>query len=57
MSWVRHGEGRGNHCTLVLRVRYTPSSYPSLGFRGDIEDTVLSAGEACGLIHDLKPAA
>ena len=38
-------------------VRYTPSSYPSLGFRGDIEDTVLYAGEACSLIHDIKPAA
>jgi hypothetical protein len=37
--------------------RYTPSSYPSLGFRGDIEDTVLYAGESCGLIHDIKPAA
>jgi NAD(P)H-dependent flavin oxidoreductase YrpB (nitropropane dioxygenase family) len=58
----RSGEGtivgtapRGDK-PMVL-TRYTPSSYPSLGFMGDIEDTVLYAGESCSLIHDIKPAA
>ena len=32
--------------TPVALVRYTPSSYPSLGFKGNIEDTVLYAGES-----------
>jgi NAD(P)H-dependent flavin oxidoreductase YrpB (nitropropane dioxygenase family) len=58
----RSGEGtiigtapRGDK-SLAL-TRYTPSSYPSLGFTGDIEETVLYAGESCSLIHDIKPAA
>jgi NAD(P)H-dependent flavin oxidoreductase YrpB (nitropropane dioxygenase family) len=58
----RQGEGtvigtapRGE--TPMTLMRYTPSSYPSLGFKGDIEDAVLYAGESCGLIHDIQPAA
>jgi nitronate monooxygenase/enoyl-[acyl-carrier protein] reductase II len=38
-------------------VRYAANSYPSLGFRGDLDYTVLYAGESCGLIRDIKPAA
>jgi hypothetical protein len=38
-------------------VRYAATSYPSLGFSGDIDYTVLYAGEFCHLIHDIKPAA
>ena len=38
-------------------VRYAATSYPSLGFRGDIDYTVLYAGESCHLINDIKPAA
>jgi len=30
---------------------------PLTGFTGDINDTVLYAGESCGLVHDIKPAA
>jgi hypothetical protein len=41
----------------VALVRYAANSYPSLGFRGDLDYTVLYAGESCGLIHDIKPAA
>ena len=38
-------------------VRYAASSYPSLGFSGEIDYTVLYAGESCHLIRDIKPAA
>jgi nitronate monooxygenase len=58
----RPGEGttigtapRGD--TPVALVRYAANSYPSLGFRGDLDYTVLYAGESCGLIRDIKPAA
>ena len=30
---------------------------PLSGFTGDIDDAVLYAGESCGLVHDIKPAA
>ena len=58
----RPGEGtivgtapRGD--TSMALVRYAASSYPSLGFSGEIDYTVLYAGESCHLIHDIKPAA
>lgn len=58
----RPGEGtiigtapRGDN-SMALR-RYAATSYPSLGFRGDIDYAVLYAGESCQLIHDIKPAA
>jgi len=38
-------------------VRYAATSYPSIGFRDDIDYTVLYAGESCHLINDIKPAA
>ena len=37
--------------------RYAARSYPSRGFKGDIEYCVLYAGESCRLIQDVKPAA
>jgi NAD(P)H-dependent flavin oxidoreductase YrpB (nitropropane dioxygenase family) len=43
--------------TPMALARYAASSYPSLGFSGDIDYTVLYAGESCHLIHDIKPAA
>jgi nitronate monooxygenase len=43
--------------TTVELVKYTPSSYPTPGFQGNMEYTVLYAGESCGLVHDIKPAA
>ena len=30
---------------------------PLTGFTGDIDDAVLYAGESCGLVYDIKPAA
>jgi hypothetical protein len=30
---------------------------PLSGFTGDIDYAVLYAGESCGLVHDIKPAA
>jgi NAD(P)H-dependent flavin oxidoreductase YrpB (nitropropane dioxygenase family) len=30
---------------------------PLTGFTGDIDNTVLYAGESCSLVHDIKPAA
>src|SRR5262245_21558998 len=41
----------------IALVCYAATSYPSLGFRGDIDYTVLYAGESCHLINDIKPAA
>jgi len=43
--------------TTVELVKYPPSSYPTPGFQGNMEYTVLYAGESCGLVHDIKPAA
>lgn len=43
--------------TRMEFVRYASSSYPTLGFTGDIDYTVLYTGESCSLIHDIKPAA
>jgi NAD(P)H-dependent flavin oxidoreductase YrpB (nitropropane dioxygenase family) len=37
--------------------RYSSRSYPLPGFQGDIEYSVLYAGESCSLIHDIKPAS
>jgi hypothetical protein len=42
---------------MVDLVRYSARSYPLPGFKGDIEYAVLYAGESCGLIQDIKPAA
>jgi len=40
----------------VEMVRYMV--FPPLpGFTGDVDDAVLYAGESCGLVHDIKPAA
>jgi NAD(P)H-dependent flavin oxidoreductase YrpB (nitropropane dioxygenase family) len=57
----RPGEGtiigtapRGDKSMALMR--YGANSYPSLGFSGDIDYTVLYAGESCHLIHDIKPA-
>jgi NAD(P)H-dependent flavin oxidoreductase YrpB (nitropropane dioxygenase family) len=42
--------------TTVDVVKYMV--FPSLsGFTGDIDYAVLYAGESCGLVHDIKPAA
>jgi nitronate monooxygenase len=42
--------------TTVEMVKY--SVFPPLtGFSGDIADAVLYAGESCGLVHNVKPAA
>jgi hypothetical protein len=41
----------------VELVKYATRSYPLPGFKGDIEDAALYAGESCSLIHDIKPAA
>jgi nitronate monooxygenase/enoyl-[acyl-carrier protein] reductase II len=30
---------------------------PASGFEGDVDYTVLYAGESCGLVSDIKPAA
>ncbi len=30
---------------------------PLIGFEGDLEYTVLYAGESCSLVNDIKPAA
>ncbi len=61
-SGQRPGEGhiigsvpRGE--TTVDLVRYSARSYPLPGFKGDLEYAVLYAGESCGLIQDIKPAA
>jgi NAD(P)H-dependent flavin oxidoreductase YrpB (nitropropane dioxygenase family) len=42
--------------TTVDMVKYMV--FPPLsGFTGDIDYAVLYAGESCGLVHDIKPAA
>ena len=42
--------------TMVDMVKYMV--FPPLrGFTGDIDNVVLYAGESCGLVHDIKPAA
>ena len=60
-SGQRPGEG-----TIVGRMpseggmidvpRYFVGS-PMIGFEGDLDYTVLYAGESCGLVNDIKPAA
>lgn len=42
--------------TTVEMVKYMVFP-PLTGFTGDIDDVVLYAGESCGLVHDIKPAA
>ncbi|HEY7496052.1 MAG TPA: nitronate monooxygenase [Candidatus Tectomicrobia bacterium] len=42
--------------TMVEMVKYTVFP-PLTGFIGDIDNTALYAGESCGLVHDIKPAA
>jgi NAD(P)H-dependent flavin oxidoreductase YrpB (nitropropane dioxygenase family) len=60
-SGQRPGEGTiigqmriGNQMTDVPR--YFVGS-PMAGFQGDLDYTVLYAGESCGLVNDIKPAA
>jgi len=60
-SGQRPGEGTiigqmriGNQMTDVPR--YFVGS-PMIGFQGDLDYTVLYAGESCGLVNDIKPAA
>jgi hypothetical protein len=38
-------------------MKYAANSYPTPGFKGDIENAVLYAGESCSLITDIRPAA
>jgi NAD(P)H-dependent flavin oxidoreductase YrpB (nitropropane dioxygenase family) len=43
--------------TTIKLVRYSTRSYPLPGFEEDVEYAVLYAGELCGLMQDIKPAA
>jgi NAD(P)H-dependent flavin oxidoreductase YrpB (nitropropane dioxygenase family) len=60
-SGQRPGEGRiigtmpvaGTTVDLVQYMVFPPLS----GFTGDIDYAVLYAGQSCGLVHDIKPAA
>ncbi len=49
------GQGEfGDMCFPVSRYTAMP---PSVRFAGDVEKTALYAGQSCGLINDLRPAA
>jgi nitronate monooxygenase len=60
-SGQRPGEGQvvgsmpvaGENVDVVKYVVYSPL----VGFTGSIDDMALYAGESCGLVHDIKPAA
>ena len=41
----------------VIEVAKYPAYLPEAGFTGDIEQVALYAGESCGLINEIKPAA
>ena len=41
---------------LRLSLNCSVSATPT-GFRGDVETTALYAGQSCGLVNDLLPAA
>ncbi len=60
-SGQRPGEGRvigtmpvAGETVEVVKYMCFP---PLAGFTGDVDETVLYAGESCRLIHDIKPAA
>jgi NAD(P)H-dependent flavin oxidoreductase YrpB (nitropropane dioxygenase family) len=61
-SGGRPGEGRAIGTAQrggaeVELMKYAANSYPTPGFKGDIENAVLYAGESCSLITDIRPAA